>query len=267
MELHRLVEVVNEVAASLELPMDLESTLERITASAADTIPGIDHASISVTAKGGRIQTIAPTDPIAYRADELQYELLQGPCYQAVTGEPVVQVDDLASDLRWPEYGPKAAAALGIGSQLAFQFRAEPHARGALNLYAMRAHQIDAETHQVGAMFARLVAIALGWGRHDENLNQALTSRGQIGQAVGILMERYRLDPDAAFGFLVRVSQTGNVKLREVAAGIIADSIGRSGSHDQPAPPVPVGAASSRSGRRRVSRAESGVKPSGNRPR
>jgi hypothetical protein len=39
-------------------------------------------------------------------------------------------VDDLATDLRWAAYGPKAAA-LGIGSQVAFQFRAHPHVRGA----------------------------------------------------------------------------------------------------------------------------------------
>lgn len=227
MELQELIRVVDEVAASLELPMDLEATLDRITGSAAEAIPGIDHVSISVTTKGGRIRTLAPTHLIATRADELQYELRQGPCYEAVTGEPVVQVDDLASDLRWPEYGPKAAAAFGLGSQLAFQFHAEPHARGALNLYAGQPHQIDIETRQLGAMFARLVAIAMGWARQVETLNEALASRAQIGQAVGIVMERYQLDPDRAFAFLVQVSQAGNVRLREVAAGIIADTVAR----------------------------------------
>jgi ANTAR domain-containing protein/GAF domain-containing protein len=227
MELDELIAVVNEVAASLQLPMDLEATLDRITYSAAEATPGIDHASISVTTKGGRIQTLAPTDSVATRADELQYELRQGPCYEAVAGEPVVQVDDLATDLRWPEYGPKAAAELGIGSQLSFQFHAEPNVRGALNLYAGEPGQIDGETRQLGAMFARLVAIALGWGRHDETLSRALASRAQIGQAVGIVMERYRLDADGAFAFLVRVSQTGNVKLREVASGMIADTVAK----------------------------------------
>ncbi|MEU0095590.1 GAF and ANTAR domain-containing protein [Kribbella sp. NPDC006257] len=227
MELDELIGVVNEVAASLQLPMDLEATLDRITRSAAEATPGIDHASISVTTKGGRIQTLAPTDAVATRADELQYELRQGPCYEAVAGEPVVQVDDLATDLRWPEYGPKAAAEFGIGSQLSFQFHAEPNVRGALNLYAGQPDQIDGETRQLGEMFARLVAIALGWGRHDETLSQALASRTQIGQAVGIVMERYRLDPDRAFAFLVRVSQSGNVKLREVACGIIADTVAK----------------------------------------
>jgi ANTAR domain len=45
-----------------------------------------------------------------------------------------------------------------------------------------------------------------------------------IGKAVGILMERYRLDSDRAFQLLVRTSQDSNTKLRDVAAGIITDT-------------------------------------------
>jgi len=37
-------------------------------------------------------------------------------------------------------------------------------------------------------------------------------------------MERYQLDANRAFTFLVRTSQTGNVKLREVAAGVVRDT-------------------------------------------
>jgi hypothetical protein len=40
-------------------------------------------------------------------------------------------------------------------------------------------------------------------------------------------MERYRLDADRAVAFLVRTSQAGNVKLRDVAAGIITDAAGK----------------------------------------
>ncbi|WP_433004310.1 GAF and ANTAR domain-containing protein [Kribbella sp. CA-294648] len=222
--MQELIEVVSEVASALQLPMDLEPTLERITHAAVDALPGIDHASISVTTRGGRIETLAPTDEIAIRADELQYELREGPCYQAALSEPVVQVDDLSCDPRWPDYGPKAAASFGLRSQLAFQFCAEPHARGALNLYANKPHEITPDTRMLGALFARLAAVALGWGRQDESLTHALVTRERIGQAVGIVMERYKLDPDRAFAFLVRVSQTGNIKLHDVATGLIAEA-------------------------------------------
>ncbi len=123
--------------------------------------------------------------------------------------------------------GRTTAAPFGLGSQLSFQFHAEPHAHGALNLYANQPGRIDGETRQLGAMYARLVAIALGWVRHDETMAKALAARTEIGQAIGILMERYRLDPDRAFGFLIRTSQTTNVKLHEVAAGVVADTIAK----------------------------------------
>jgi len=135
------------------------------------------------------------------QADELQYELKQGACYQAVLSDPVVQVEDLASDLRWPEYGPKATAAFGLGSQLAYQFRAEPHARGALNLYANEPCQIDVDARMLGGMFAQMVSVAMVWSRQNESLREAMATRETIGHAMGILMERYQLDSDRAFAF------------------------------------------------------------------
>ncbi len=226
MDSRTLVAAIDEVAASLAQPMDLDATLTRITHSAVEAIPGADYASISITAKDGAIRTLAPTDQRAIEGDELQYKLREGPCYAAAKGVPVVQVDDLATDPRWPQFGPQVVAAVGARSQLAFQFNAEPDARGALNLYSNRLNGFDADSRQLAAMFARLVAIALGWAQHDDNLSQALLTRQRIGQAVGIVMERYELDSDRAFAFLVRVSQHGNIKLREVADGIIDDTLG-----------------------------------------
>jgi hypothetical protein len=227
MELPYLLEVMEDVSASLRLPMDVDDTLGVITASAAEAVPGIDFVSISITGKDGRIQTLAPTDERALRGDELQYELGEGPCLDVVFDTPVVEVDDIATDLRWPTYGPRAAKDLGIGSQLGFQFHADPHARGGVNLYSTRTHELTVESRLIGAMFANLVAVALGWSREHATLNEALTSRAQIGQAIGVVMERYRLDSDRAFAFLVRTSQAGNLKLREVAEGIIEDATGK----------------------------------------
>jgi hypothetical protein len=222
-----LVDLMAQVAESLRYPVDIQEALEAITVGAVEAVPGIEHASISITGRDGQIQTLAPTDILAVHADQLQYELGEGPCLAAVLDEPMVQVDDIRTDLRWPAYGPRVAKKLGIGSQLAFQFLAEPHARGGLNLYSSRPHAITAETRQIGVLFANLAAVALGWTRQTQSLTEALETRTMIGQAIGVLMERYRLDPDRAFGFMVRTSQTGNIKLREVAAGIVEDAISK----------------------------------------
>lgn len=219
-----LAAVMTAAAATLLAPIDLDKTLEQLLASVIDTVPGIDEASLSITTRDGRIETLAPTDQRVVLADQLQYELMEGPCLEAALSEPVVEASDLATDPRWPQYGPKAAA-LGFGAQIAFQFRAEPHARGALNLYSDQPHSIDTDTRALGALFAGLIAVAMGWARQDESMNQALVTRNVIGQAVGIVMERYTIGPDAAFAFLVRISQDSNTKLRAVAERIVTDIV------------------------------------------
>jgi AmiR/NasT family two-component response regulator len=64
--------------------------------------------------------------------------------------------------------------------------------------------------------------MAIGYAREIHNLNEAVRTRGIIGEAVGILMERYKLTDQRAFAFLTRLSQDGNIKLRLVAEEIIA---------------------------------------------
>ena len=55
-----------------------------------------------------------------------------------------------------------------------------------------------------------------------------------IGQAKGILMERYRISGDAAFATLARASQAVNVKLAEVAQHLTetGELLGEQQQHD-----------------------------------
>ncbi len=55
----------------------------------------------------------------------------------------------------------------------------------------------------------------------EANLNAALDSHRHIGQAVGILVERYRLRPAQAFDRLRQASQHRNLKLRELATRVV----------------------------------------------
>ncbi|MDP9395648.1 MAG: ANTAR domain-containing protein [Actinomycetota bacterium] len=52
-------------------------------------------------------------------------------------------------------------------------------------------------------------------------LRDALETRHLIGQAVGMLRERYSLEEEAAFAVLVRLSKYTNVKLRDVAKTVV----------------------------------------------
>ena len=60
---------------------------------------------------------------------------------------------------------------------------------------------------------------------HD--LRRALESRTVISTAIGILIERHRISEDQAFAMLVRTSQSQNVKLRLIAATVVADTASR----------------------------------------
>jgi AmiR/NasT family two-component response regulator len=65
---------------------------------------------------------------------------------------------------------------------------------------------------------AAQAALALAAVQRTVHLSRALESRDVIGQAKGVLMERYRITADAAFGILARASQDTNRRLPEVAA-------------------------------------------------
>ncbi|MFI5426536.1 ANTAR domain-containing protein [Aeromicrobium sp. UC242_57] len=46
-----------------------------------------------------------------------------------------------------------------------------------------------------------------------------------IGQAQGVLIERYKVGPDRAFEILKRFSQEQNVRLVEIARGLVSDVV------------------------------------------
>jgi GAF domain-containing protein len=215
----RVASIMASVAESLGEAGTIEQTLSTITRCARETIPGVDFASITVRYRDGRLETLAPTDEITAKIDSLQYEFREGPCYDVASSEQAVSTADIGKDARWPTYGP-AAAALGVRSQLAVRFYETPQSRGAMNLYSAGARVL---TERVGLaqVFAKHAAIAMGHTYTVEGLNTALAGRKSIGQAIGIVMERYGLDEDHAFEFLMRMSQTANIKLRRVAAEVV----------------------------------------------
>ena len=80
---------------------------------------------------------------------------------------------------------------------------------------------MEPDAVRVAELFASHAAIALGRARREEQLNDALVTRKVIGQAIGLTMEHYQITEDRAFLFLVRASQTSNVKLRDVAQNVV----------------------------------------------
>jgi hypothetical protein len=194
--------------------------LEFLTQAITEAIAHVDFASITLVDADGKVTTLAPTDPLACAADKLQAELREGPCYDAATEDAMFVSEDLARDHRWPQYAPQAAA-LGVGAQMGLDLHPPGRSRASLNLYS-RVPRPFADAVDIAEIFASHASILLGYTTSMTQMHAALGSRKLIGQALGIVMERYQIDEDRAFDFLVRTSRDSNVKLRVIAADMVS---------------------------------------------
>jgi hypothetical protein len=209
---------------------DLEQTLEQIVASAVATISPVDAGSVSMT-QGGRIETRHPTSETIRKLDEIQSELHQGPCITALEDPPrsgTVVADDLAGEdaHRWPDFAPRAVEA-GYRGLMSTQLSVNGGLHAALNLYSATPHAFDDDARTLAGLFGIQASMLLYGADTAAQLQRAVDSRDLIGQAKGILRERFKVDDEGAFQMLVKSSQETNMKLTAVALWLTED-VGRS---------------------------------------
>ncbi len=212
-----------DLARLLQAASGPQATLELVCRAAVFVVPGAQHASITTT-DDDRLWTAACTDPDARAWDQVQYEVRQGPCLDALTAADVVVCQDVGTDGRWPALQARMDAAGGVCSVLSVRLFLQQDTLGSLTLYSAEPAAFTGEGYAVAAVFAVHAAVAIEAARDRfkaANLQTALDSSRQIGAAVGILMARENLTDDAAFQRLRRASQNGNRKLRDVADDVV----------------------------------------------
>lgn len=214
-----LTRTLADVARDLQAESGEEATLAAIVRAAVATVPGAAYGGITQV-QGRRLTAKVPTDAIVGVCDELQSELGEGPCLDAIWHQHTVIVADMAHEDRWPTFAARAAE-LGVGSLISFQLYVHDDTLGALNLYGGRGVRFGDEERTIGELFASHSAVALAGARSSRQLTEALASRDLIGQAKGILMQRHGVNGQHAFNMLVRASQEANVKLVEVARWLV----------------------------------------------
>lgn len=155
---NKLAGVMGEVARDLEGSTDVDDTIAMITRLVCETVPGVDYAGIMIGHRGGRRETLAPTD---------------------------------WSPRSTPRYAPRATE-LGIVSQMGFPLFARSDTLGGLSIYSTQQGSLDTEAQFVGDLFATHAGIALGRARKESQLTDAVSTRKAIGQALGITMELAR---------------------------------------------------------------------------
>lgn len=196
----------------------VQATVDTIVARAVDLVDDCAAAGVLVL-RQGRVVTLSATDNVVRASDRMQDELGEGPCFDAAyRKEETYRVADMSrSEPRWPRFAPQARE-LGVGSMMGFLlFTHGDDDLGALDLYSSRPGAFTETSARAGWVVASHAAVALSNSRTHAQLWEAVESRQNIGQALGILRERHNLGEQEAFEHLRRVSQHRNVKMHELA--------------------------------------------------
>lgn len=201
--------------------------LAAVTAAAVDLIDAVDYAGITLVRKtharrNAELESAAPTSLVAAEFDALQDEHGQGPCLDAVWTQTTVWIDDIATEDRWPQLMAAVAERTPIRSTLSIQLFTTGAELGALNPYSRTPHAFTETAEDLAINLATHAAIALSGARRGEQFRSALASRDIIGQAKGMLMERFAIDALQAFEILRTLSQDTNMPLAQVATELVA---------------------------------------------
>lgn len=215
-----LVREFAEMAVQLHDEPGVEETVERVLEYALKAVR-CSYAGVLFLHGGRRIESAAVTHQVVREVDTLQMELGEGPDLEVLSDEHSRHIPDFRAETRWPTWTPHVLQR-GIHSMLSIRLFTSDKTVGTLNLYDIEPGAFDHDDRAVATVLARHAAVALSTARNEENLRLAVDARKLIGQAQGILMERYDLDADQAWSVLLRYSQDRNIKLRAVAERLVA---------------------------------------------
>ena len=203
---------------------DLLTQVLELTSRAVDTSAAV---SVTVVDERGKYRTVARSSEDAELVDAVQYELVEGPCVEALESGEERYVADLLDDPRWPDVARRAVE-LGFRSVVAMPLSVNGVVIGAINVFGAEPEgfsDVDqAMVRRIAAPAASTLANARAFlrvSRLADQLQEALASRVVIEQAKGVLMAREGCDAEAAFAMLRKTSQDTNRRLRDVARAVV----------------------------------------------
>jgi GAF domain-containing protein len=217
---HDLAMRMADLARSATAPRSVEDVLSDVTKAALELVPGTDTAGVLLIGKGGKWDSLGGTSDLPHLLDELQMKYNEGPCVEAALDDLIVRTEDFRTDERFPNWSP-AVVELGVLSGVSFKLYTANRTAGALNLFAFKPNAFDGESETFGTVLAAHAAAAILASREGEELQSALSTRDRIGQAKGIIMERYNVDDIQAFDMLRKLSQDSNIRLVDIAQRVI----------------------------------------------
>lgn len=209
---------------------DVEDFLTHLARFASERLSGPDsRVRCGVTLLRPRKHgTVASSDQVARKLDELQYAHEDGPCMEATRTETLVYVSDVVGDMRWPEYFAHASKH-NVRSILAVPVILDGEAAAALNLYAEAPDAFGPDRAAVAQQFAaeasqglRLAVRIAHLTDTGQNLTTAMSSRTTIDLAAGIIMAQNKCSQEQAVSILKAAASARNKKLRDIATAVVA---------------------------------------------
>jgi transcriptional regulator with GAF, ATPase, and Fis domain len=206
------------LALELHEARGMDETLDAVVQFALQA-EGCTYAGVTLLLSGRR-EIGAVTDPVVAELFQLQFELDEGPLLTAIeTGSGVI-VTDVRAEARWPAWSLRIAE-YDVRSILHVPMWSKEQLIGVLSLYHSKPDAFGTDDEAVAHILARHASVAVAIEHNGETMNAAVDARKLVGQAMGILMERFDIDGDRAFEVLRRYSQQTNTKLRDVAQELI----------------------------------------------
>jgi GAF domain-containing protein len=205
---------------------DLEGALRRYVDRVVRTIPGCDHAMITVAGEDG-IETVASVAGPNMPDGWAEPKSLPSPIDDVLRYREPRRLDDLRVDERWPDF-IAAAADSGYLSALSLPLAAATEPAAALTLLSREPRRFVDTSYDLVMVFVMHAGVVFdNVSLYNDsqlmvrNLRTALVTRSTIGQAQGLLMRHRSLDATAAFDQLRTASQRRNIKLRELATELV----------------------------------------------
>jgi GAF domain-containing protein len=219
MDAKKLLGGFTELAQALAGAPDEDARLRVAVDAAVGLVARCDHAGITIN-ENGRLVTRAGSDDLVFRANALQTELAEGPCLDVRRDQDTLVSPVLAGERRWPVWAPRVHAELGVDSMMSLLLYTDEQSFGALSLYCEDGCRFDADDVAVAQALAGQLSVTMAAERHIDQLGMGLHNRNVIGQAQGILMERFDLTAEQAFDYLRRTSSNTNRKVAALAAEV-----------------------------------------------
>lgn len=203
-----------------------------VGAAAALPVTGV---AISTLGDPFGSETVCASDPVAARLDEIQLDLGEGPCWEAMTtGQPVLQPDvQTATSDRWP-FALSAMRDTRLGAAFAFPMRFGGIDIGAVDLYNNAPSVLTPEAVQQALVLAEAAARqvlrrTLARTDGDPNTDSAHDigeySRREVYQASGMLAAQTGTNSTDALLLLRGHAFTADRSVMDLAADVIARTV------------------------------------------